>query len=857
MRLWNRFRLRTRGGRLEGELSEEIRLHREMLEEEFVRGGMSRTQAVIAAARQFGNSSFAADLSRDEWTFPRFDAVAKDLGFALRLMLRHPLLTGTAVLTVAFGVGANTAILSILETVLLNPLGMRHTERVMAVRVHVDRLHMKSDSNSAADFRDVQGLSDVFSTVAAAESRVWTYEGGGSAVRMPGYAVTPEFFAVFDASPAAGRFFTADDRQTVVLSYGMWQSQFGSDPNAPGRTVTLDGKPYRIVGIAPADFRYPTDAVAYVPLVIDPKRFEAGQHGNNMNLAVLARVRAGVTAIQAATRVHRFSAALQAADTPEGRDMAKFGYGLDLDPFAVFVAGDLRSPLWLLWAAALVVLVTGCANVAGLLLTRSSGRRKEIAIRFSVGATRWQIVRQLLLESLLLGIVGGLAGLAMAKVGVSLVTRVPVPGKQLLALVTLDHRMLLYGLGLALVSGLLFGLAPALQLLRESQTGDMARSRRRWFQDVFVTAEVGGAFVLLLMTSLLLRSLWAVQQIQPGFETHNVTTAYFTKPRNDPGFEVRLKTALENAPAVESAALAYPVPFTQGGLTSGFRIRNRQPQTGEPEWHGEAYFVTPGYFRTLRIPLVAGRNLAETDSANAPMVCLIDRKLADRFFPNQNPIGQEIAMYNGWARIVGVTAAVRADGLEEETRPVVYYSLSQIPISRQAAAVVRSQAPAGNLIRETVRRTNSSVPIYDLQTMEERIGEKLGIRRVLAVLLAIFGAISLLLATIGIYGVIAQVVAERTQEIGIRMALGARPAQILRQFLGQGMRAATLGLVVGALLTAYIRRWIAGMLYQVHALDWAAIGTSLSAILLVLLLAVWWPARRASRIDPQTALRHE
>jgi predicted permease len=466
-------------------------------------------------------------------------------------------------------------------------------------------------------------------------------------------------------------------------------------------------------------------------------------------------------------------------------------------------------------------------------------------------------VRQLLLESLLLGAVGGLAGLAMAKIAVSLVTRVSVPGKQLLALVTLDNRMLVYGTGLAMVSGLLFGLVPAVQLLRESQTAEMVRSRRRWFLDIFVTAEIAGAFVLLVMTGLLLRSLWAVQQIQPGFDAHNVTTAYFTKPRNDATFEQRLKTALQNAAGVESAALAYPVPFSQGGLTSGFGIRNRDEKGHEPEYHGEAYFVTPEYFQTLRIPIVAGRNLAGTDTASAPTVCLVDRRFADRFFPDQDPLGQEISMFKGWARIVGVTATVRADGLEEETRPVVYYSLPQVPFFQTAAVVLRATVPAASLIRETVRRTNGTVPVYDVQTMEERIGMKLRIRRVLAVLLAVFGGISLLLAMIGIYGVIAQVVAERTQEIGVRMALGARPAQILRQFLGQGMRAAALGLVMGALATVYIRGWIAGMLYQVHALDWAVIGASLIAILFVLLLAVWWPARRASRIDPQTALRHD
>jgi predicted permease len=852
MKFWNRFRLRARRGR-QTELDDEMRLHRQMLEEEFVREGMSPSDAARAVAQQFGNTSVAAELSRDEWSFPRFDAIWKDIKLALRLMRRHPLLTGAAVLTVAFGVGANTAILSVLETVLLNPLGMRHTESVLVARVHIEKLQMRHSQDSGVEFREIQALHDTFSTVAAMEGRAWTYQAGGEAIRLLGQAVTPEFFRVFGVSPILGRFFTEEDRESVVLSHGMWQSQFGGDPGVIGRAIALDGTPYRVVGVAPADFRFPVGAQAWSPLILSKERL--ARRGYNMNLLVFARLRDGVTAVRASGRVNRYVAGLKAA--AGGGDLEKVGYGIDLDPFAVYLAGDLQSPLWLLWTAALVVLLTGCANVAGLLLTRSAGRKREIAIRLSVGATRWQIMRQLLLESFLLGVLGGLAGVAMAKVAVSLLTRLSVPGKQLLALVSLNERMLLYGLALAMVSGLLFGLAPALQLLRESQTSEMVRSRRRWFQDIFVTAEVAGAFVLVVMTGLLLRSLWAVEQIQTGFDPGHLTTAYFTKPKNDPGFQDRLKTALQNAPGVESAALVYPVPFTTGGLTSGFSIRNRERQLGEPEWHGEAYFVTPEYLHTLRIPLLRGRNLTEADSADAPMVCMIDRRLAERFFPNQDPLGHEIAMYKGWAQIVGIVGTVRADGLEEGSRPVVYYSLPQVPFFLQSAAVVRSNAPAGSVIREEIRRTNATVPVFDVRTMEERIGESLGIRRILAALLSIFGAISLSLAAIGIYGVIAQVVAERTQEVGIRMALGARPIQVLGQFMRQGLRAGGLGLVLGVAATAFVQKWVGGLLFQVRAFDVPTLGTAAAGILVVLLVAVWWPSRRASGIDPQTALRHE
>jgi len=855
MKLWNRLLLRLRGGRLEAELNDEILLHREMLEADFIRAGMTPRDAAQAAARQFGNPSAAADFSRDEWSFPRFDAVLKDLRFACRLMLRNPLLTCAAALTVAFGVGANTAILSMLEIVLLNPLGMRHTDGVMVARVRIDKIQMRRAPDSGVEFREIQSMPDAFCAAAAMENRAWNYQNGGQATRLLGQAVTPDFFRVFGEDPALGRFFAPEDRQedqhSVVLAYAMWQSQFGGDPSAIGRKIVLDDQPYSIVGVAAAEFLFPAGAQAWIPLVLSPARLQ--QRGMNMDLAVFARLRNGVSPAQAVGRVNRYVAGLLASTA----DLAKVGYGIELDRFAVYVAGDLRGPLWLLWAAALVVLLTGCANVAGLLLTRSASRRREIAIRLSVGATRWQIVRQLLLESLLLGMAGGVAGLCMAKLAVSLLTRVSLPGRQLLALVSLNHRLLLYGVALAMISGLLFGLVPALQLLRESQTSAMVRSRRRRFQDAFVTAQVAGAFVLVVTTVLLLRSLWAVQQIQPGFDPQHLTTAFFTKPKNDPGFQDRLQSALQASPGVESAALAYPVPFDGGGLTSGFSIRDRQRQPGEPEWHGEAYFVSPEYLRTMRIPLLRGRDISETDTAAAPLVCLIDRRLAERFFPNQDPIGQQISMYRDWARIVGVVGTVRATTLEEGSRPVVYYPLVQVPFFTQSAAVVRSGLSAAKTIREAVRRTNGSVPVFDVRTMQERIGESLGIRRILAALLSVFGGISLLLATIGLYGVIAQVVSERTQEIGIRMTLGAQPAQIVAQFARQGLRAGLFGLALGAVAAVYTQSWLASSLYHTQSLDVATFAAVAAGILLLLLAAVWWPSRKASKIDPQAALRYE
>ncbi len=777
----------------------------------------------------------------------------QDLRFALRLIRRQPGLTAAAVLTLALAVGANTAVVSVLQTALLNPLGLRQAGRVMAARVRLDKLQMRDVQTSGVEFRELQEMTEAFSAVAAIEGRWWTSQVQGEAARLRGQAVTTDFFRLFGEQPMLGRFFTAEDREAVVLSQGLWRSQFGGDPSVLGRALILDDKPHRVVGVAHAGFRFPANAQAWTPLVLGPDRLQ--RRGYNMSLWLFVQLKDGVTPAQAVDRVRRHVAALKSA--AGGAELTDFGYAIDLAPLAHFVAGDLRRPLWLVWAAAWVLLVTGCANVGGLLLARSAPRRREMAIRISLGATRAQILRQLLVESLSLGLLGGAVGLLVATFAVSLLPDLPIPAKPLLALVALDWRLLLYGLALALLSSLFFGLAPAVQLLRESQSAAMVRSRRRWFQDALVTAEVAGTLTLLVVTGLLLRSLWAVQRLPLGFEPNHLTTAFLLKPNNDPSFVTRLEETLRATPGLEAVALACPVPFSGGGFTSGFRIRNRERQAGEPEWHGEAYFVSPDYFRTLRIPLKRGRQILASDTANAPLVCVIDAKLAERFFPSQDPIGQEIAMYKGFARIVGVVGEIRGTTLDEGSRPVVYYSLPQVPFFAQAAIVARSRSSAAPAIRAAVRRTNAQVPLFDVKSMAERIGESLGIRRVMVWLLAVFGAISLLLATVGLHGVVAQVVGERTGEIGIRMALGARPGQILAQFMRHGLQSGAIGILIGLVGAAYAQRWLTGLLYHVKPFDLVSFSAASLGILALLALAVWRPARRAARIAPQAALRYE
>jgi putative ABC transport system permease protein len=384
----------------------------------------------------------------------------------------------------------------------------------------------------------------------------------------------------------------------------------------------------------------------------------------------------------------------------------------------------------------------------------------------------------------------------------------------------------------------------------------LARSRQRRFQDVLVAAEVAGAFTLVVVTMLLLRSFWAVERTEPGFDPTGVTTAFFIKAQKDPSFYERLLTALRSSPGVQSVALANPIPFGDAGIVSGFALRGALQSSGLLG-QAQGIQITPDYFRTLRIPLLRGRNLDASDTAGSPLVCLIDSKFAEQFFPGQDPIAQEIAMFKGWARIIGVVGAIRGTTLEEGSRVTAYYSLDQIPFFPHAAVLVRSNSSVHALIRTAVHQANPAVPVYDIKPLTERLRATLGIRRAVVLLLLTFGAISLLLAILGVYSVVAQVVSERTREIGVRIALGARRSQILSHFMRQGLRSGLFGLGVGVVAVSYAQRWIAGMLYQVGAFDPMTLSSVIVGVLTLLVIAIWWPARRAAGIDPQQALRHE
>jgi len=826
-----------------------------MIEDQLLREGMSPRDAAAAARRQFGNESSAVEDSSDEWPLTWLSTLLRDVRFAARVLRKRPGLTLTAILIAGLGVGANTAIVGVLRAALLKPLGLQDSDNVVVASVRMEKIKLLHAETSGVEFRELHAMNDAFQSLAAMEGRAWTYESGGqagnNASRLRGRAVTPEFFTVFHERPHLGRFFNADDNNSLVLSYLLWKSQFGADPNIVNRTVLLDRVPYRIVGVASPTFRFPANADAWSSLRLAPGRLR--QRGYNMNLTLVARLKDSVSIERAQDRVNRHVAALKSA--PDGKELADYGYFVDLEPFSRYVAGDLRRPLWLLWAAALAVLLTACANIAVLLLSRTAGRRREIAIRLSLGATRVQILRQLAVESTMLGALGGIFGIALGAAALSFIGRLTLPGKPILELASLDLRLVLYAIAISLVCGFAFGLAPAIQLARGSQTTALSRAGRHRFQDLFIAAQIAAALVLLISTGLLLRSLWTLERIQPGFDPSRLTTAFFLIPPGDPGFVARVEQKLRSSPGVEASAIAYPIPFTGGGLTSSFNIVGRRQPASGLAWHGEAYFVSPGYFDALRIPILRGRNISPADTGTAPRVCLIDAKFARRFFPGEDPIGHEIGMY--WkARIIGIVPDVRSSTLEEESRATVYYPIAQ-QSSSSFAAIVRTQGPGAPIIRAAVRAASPSSPVYDVQTMDERIGESLGIRRTVATLVCVFACLCILLAAIGLHGVVSQVVGERAGEIAVRMALGARPAQILSQFLTYGLKSGAAGLAIGLALAFYAQGWLGNLLFNVKPFDPATFLEACVGVILVLAAAVFRPARRASRLSPHAILRHE
>jgi putative ABC transport system permease protein len=810
------------------------------------------------------------------------DSLAQDIRFGVRSLLRAPAFTAVALLTLALGIGGSTAIWSAVDAVLLRPLPYPEPERLVAVWTSEPKRGKPTGSNSYPDFEDYRAQTASFEDLAAFHSRGYTLTGGSEAERLLGGRVSAAFFPLLRVSAYLGRTFTPDDDRpgappVALLTHGLWQRRFGASPGVVGRSLTVDGEPHTVVGVLPASFAFPMDleeAELFTPMAREDEesRRERGMH----YLAILGRLGAGATLEGARAELGGVSARL-AQSYPESNE-ARVAVAL---PLHEEIVGGAKAGLLILLGAVGLVMALACANVANLLLARASARERELAVRTATGASRGRLVRQLLTESLLLAGLGGVLGLALAFWGVDLFRALAPSDLPRLGEMRVDERVLAFGFLLSVLTGLAFGLLPAWRAARvdvvrglcEGGSAGSAPAGQR-LRSSLVVAEVALCLVLLVGAGLLLRSLAAVLTTDPGFAAQGVVTMRLTLPdsRYATSAErvVFYRSLLERAaavPGVKAAGLASPLPMGGDQWVTSVEPEGRPKAAPSDRLLGAYKAVSPSYFAAMGIALRKGRAFTDGDDRSAPRVVVLSELMARQCFPGEEAVGRRVAFGTSidddpedalW-EVVGVAADAANVRLDRAPEPAFYVPHAQHPWSF-AGLVVRAEGDprsvAGSLRRE-VKAIDADVPAYRIKTLAELVADTTAQRRFNAVLVAAFALVGLTLAAVGIYGVVALQVSQRTREIGIRVALGADRSLVLRLVLGQALRLVVTGVAFGLLGAAATSRTVAGLLYRVPALDPATYLTVPVLLLLAGLLASALPARRALRIAPYAALRHE
>ena len=805
-----------------------------------------------------------------------------NLRYAVRQLWRARTFTVVTILTLALGVGANTAIFSVVQAVLLHPAGVDDPARVASFHVRYTQLNLPSIGVSAPDLGDAQSLSSIVESAAMGQINSFNATFDGRTQHLRAAMTTWKWFQVFGAEPILGRTFAPEEdqkgaNQVVVLSYRAWQQLFGGQRDAIGKSLLLDGASYRVVGVMRSDFDWPRNAEMWIPLGLAAPAYASSERFNEYYDSVV-RLRPGVSVAQ-------FNAALEQKRLEEIRREGTGSFGLSAgwsmfaQPWTQDAAGDLRKPLFALFAVVAMILLIACANISGLMLARASTRTRELAIRAALGASLRQIATQFVVETSLLA---GTATLIAIAAG-------PVLGRLLLLAIPHDlatgfvvHsslRLVLVAAGLGLITTLLSGLAPIVQVarsykaLRLSEQGRSATSgaARQRFRGLMVASEVALAFLLVAGAGLFLASLRQLEHVDPGFRSEGVLTGtvtlnasnYHDQPVKEANFLHNVTSRLSQQPGVVAAAAVYPLPFGKEEDSSGsFEIENRLVPPNDPGPHSDKRWATEGYLRAMQIPLLSGRWFTEDDRADHPNVVVIDDMLARAYWPARNPVGQHLRGGNRlpWLEIVGVVGHVRRDSLQvDENKGVIYRSMAQDPVG-EAAFLVRTtidpEAMRGTLT-EAVQTADSSEAIFDVHTLDSLVNDSLAARRLLVLLLTLFSGLALLLAAIGIYGLLSFSAAQRTAEIGIRMALGAQRWQVISLVLQQSFILIGFGIAAGLALTFVAQRIL---MHSFAAMDSGMSGSLLLAgisLALVAALAAAVPARRSASVDPMIALRNE
>ncbi|HEU4893788.1 MAG TPA: ABC transporter permease [Vicinamibacterales bacterium] len=792
-----------------------------------------------------------------------------DMRYGTRQLLKAPGFTLVAILTLAVGIGATSAIFSVVNGVMLRPLPYPEPEgivRVIEVLPQYGRFAV-----APANFLDWRDRNQVFERIAAYTTGNDTFIGSEGPERIPRALVSWDTFELLGVTPVLGRSFRKDEdlpnqNNVIVISHGMWQRRFGSDPNILGRAINISGAPVTIVGVMPAGFYFAGRAAEFWrPIALDPANASRGGHF----LAVVARLKRGVSLQQAESEMRGIATQLAKQYPDSNADESA-----DTVRLHDLIVGPIRPMLLTLFGAVGVLVLIACANVAHLLLVHASVRERELAIRTAMGAGRGRLVLQMIAESLVLALAGGAAGVLLAYLAIAPIQSLGANSVPRVADITLDRNVLAFAFVLTIATGFLFGLAPAWQAARGGvgavlkDSGRSTGTRGHRVRGLLLVAEVALSLVLLVGAALLIRSFARLTNIDPGFAPDHVLafqvalprTAYPDNPRRDAFFD-RLLERLRGTPGVQAAGMVQTLPILDDYMLS-FSIQGRPPAAPGQELSANFRVASPGYFESLSIPVISGRTFTAHDTAKSPMVAVIDDAFARRHFPGENPIGRGIDIGNdsdGFYEVVGVVGSVRHEGLDSLPRPTMYIPYKQEIFSGMVMMVRTQGDPAqfAGTARQVVREIDPALPAFGIRPLSNVVTQSVAQRRFSMLLLGVFAFVAVFLAAVGLYGVVAYAVSQRTQEIGLRMAIGAQRGDVLRLVLGNGMKLALLGVAIGVGGALALSRYIATMLFEIDRFDAPSYAATAAVLLAVSALACYVPARRAMRVDPLVAMRAE
>ncbi len=805
------------------------------------------------------------------------DDLIQDLKYSFRQIIGTPLVSAVAASAIALGIGVNTAIFSMVNTMVLKPLPYSDSQQLLFIME--SRANTSFQSVGYLNYRDWQEQNQSFEHMALVRGQTYALAGDQEPVRLMGAQASANLFLTLGVEPMLGRSFEpADDRPAAVpvaiLSYGLWQRYWSGSRSIIGQSLTLNNVSYIVVGVLPQEFRWFLQSQSpeiWTPIGLWSDTEMLSQRRNRSGMNVIARLRRGVTVEEAGADLSRIARSLE-RQYPETNS----GSGIRITSLQERIVGDVRAPLMILLGAVSMVLLIACANVANLLMARATVRAKEIAVRISLGAGRGRLIRQLLTESVVLALIGGIVGVLLAHWSMDMLTAASLANLPRIDEVRIDRSVLAFSALLALLSGCVFGLAPALasskpdlnRSLKDSARGSTAQRHR--IRDGLVVAEVALVLVLLAGAGLLIKSFWRLQSESPGFNPDRVLTAQvvlsgssYPNPDARRAFYRRLRERLQALPGAPATAIVNPLPVSGTGWQTRFMIEGRpRPKAGEfptAEWMQ----VSPEYFRTMQIPLLRGRTFTELDREDAPPVTIVDEAFTRRHFAGEDPLGRRLAYGDAdhpvWCEIVGVVAHVKINGVAEEAGIQLYVPYLQGSYAPMTVLIRTSNGPqeAATAARNILKGIDPGLPLYNVRMMDELLDNTVSERRLAMLLLSAFAVLALVLVTLGIYGVMAFTVGQRTHEIGIRMALGARRAGVLALVVRRGMTWVSIGLAVGLAATFGLTRLLRSLLFSVEPTDPLILGTVPVFLALVALAACYLPARRAAGVDPLLALRSE